>query len=52
MVKVWDNITEAEVTELEGLFRQIYSRDSSANMLNRQKSFKKLDRLPHIIEEK
>ncbi len=49
--EVWDNITEAEVTELEGLFRQIYSKDSRANRLNVQKSFKKLKRLPHIIEK-
>ena len=50
--EVWDNITEAEVRELEGLFRQIYSRDSSANKLNLQKSFKKLKRVPKIIEKK
>ena len=49
--EVWDNITEAEVRELEGLFRQIYSKDSSANKLNKQKSFKKLKRVPHIIEK-
>ncbi len=49
--EVWDNITEAEVKELEGLFRQIYSKDSSANRLNRQRSFKKLKRVPHIIEK-
>jgi len=50
--EVWDNITEAEVRELEGLFRQIYSKDSSANKLNRQRSFKKLKRVPKIIEKK
>lgn len=49
--EVWDNITEAEVTELEGLFRQIYSKDSRANRLNVQKSFKKLKRLPYTIEK-
>ena len=49
--EVWDNITEAEVIELEGLFRQIYSKDSRANRLNVQRSFKKLKRLPHIIEK-
>ena len=47
--EVWDNITDAEVTELEGLFRQIYSKDSSANKLNVQKSFKKLKRLEEIV---
>ena len=47
--EVWDNITEAEVIELEGLFRQIYSKDSRANKLNVQKSFKKLKRLEKIV---
>jgi len=49
--EVWDNVTEAEVVELEGLFRQIYSRDSRANKLNVQRSFKKLKRIPRIIED-
>jgi len=40
--EVWDNITEDEVQELEGLFRQIYRKDRRANKLNRQKQFKKL----------
>ena len=40
--KVWDNITEAEVSELEGLFREIYRKDKSANRFNKQKKFKKL----------
>ncbi len=48
--EVWDNITEPEVRELEGLFRQIYSKDSRANKLNKQKSFKKLKQVPKIIE--
>ena len=50
--EVWDNITEAEVAELEGLFRQIYSKDSRANRLNLQRSFKKLKRVPRITEKK
>lgn len=29
--EVWDNITEAEVEELEGLFRHIYRRDTRAD---------------------
>jgi hypothetical protein len=40
--EVWDNIIEAEVAELEGLFRHIYRKDSKANPLNEQRGFKKL----------
>lgn len=40
--KVWDNISETEVAELEGLFREIYSQDRRANRFNRQKKYKKL----------
>ena len=39
---VWPNITDAEITELEGLFRAIYRRDSNANSVAVQKGFKKL----------
>jgi hypothetical protein len=42
LFEVWDNITEAEVSELEGLFRHIYRKDTRANPLNVQKGFKKL----------
>src|SRR5450631_3597608 len=35
--EVWPNITEAEIAELEGLFREIYRKDKRANRLNRQK---------------
>jgi hypothetical protein len=42
LFEVWDNITEAEVAELEGLFRHIYRKDTVANSLNVQKGFKKL----------
>jgi hypothetical protein len=41
--EVWDNITEAEVAELEGLFRHIYRKDTKANRLNEQRGFKKLE---------
>jgi hypothetical protein len=37
--EVWDNISDAEVTELEGLFRHIYRKDSKANRLNVQRDF-------------
>lgn len=39
--EVWDNITETEVAELEGLFRHIYRRDPQANRINQQRSFRK-----------
>ena len=38
--EIWDNIREDEIKELEGLFREIYKKDSSANKLNKQKGFK------------
>jgi len=41
--EVWDNITEAEVAELEGLFRHIYQKDTKANALAKQRRFKKLE---------
>jgi len=43
--EVWDNIREEEVRELEGLFRHIYRKDTKANRLNKQKSFKKLSHI-------
>ena len=36
--EVWDNVTRAEILELEGLFRQIYRLDPRANKLNVQKN--------------
>lgn len=38
--QVWPNITEAEIAELEGLFREIYRKDKRANALNRQRRCK------------
>lgn len=43
--EVWPNIYEAEIRELEGLFRHIYRRDSRANMLNLQRGFQALRRV-------
>ena len=40
--EVWDNISDEEIAELEGLFRHLYRYDSRANSLNRQKGYKKL----------
>jgi len=40
--QVWDNVGENEVEELEGLFREIYRKDTRANRFNQQKKCKKL----------
>jgi hypothetical protein len=40
--EVWDNISKEQVEELEGLFRHIYRKDSAANSLNSQKSYRPL----------
>ena len=40
--EVWDNITDAEIQELEGLFRQLYRYDDRSNALNIQQSHKPL----------
>jgi len=40
--EVWPNITEAEISELEGLFREIYRKDKRANALNRQRRCRSL----------
>ena len=43
--EVWPNITEDEIKELEGLFRQIYRKDKKANKLNQQKQFGPLQKV-------
>ena len=45
LFEVWDNITQSEVAELEGLFRHIYRKDTRANSLNVQRGFKKLKKI-------
>jgi hypothetical protein len=35
--EVWDNITKAQVVELEGLFRHVYREDKTGKSLNIQK---------------
>lgn len=40
--EVWDNISDIEIAELEGLFRHLYHFDSKANKLNTQKTYKPL----------
>ncbi len=47
--EVWDNIRKEEIKELEGLFREIYKKDSTANKLNKQGSFKKLKYVEKIF---
>lgn len=39
--QVWDNVSENEVAELEGLFREIYRKDKRANRFNKQKNARK-----------
>jgi len=48
--EVWNNIRDDEIRELEGLFREIYKKDSSANKLNKQRGFKKLRKIPKILK--
>jgi hypothetical protein len=43
--EVWDNITDEEIQELEGLFRHIFRHDENANSIAKQKSFRKLSTL-------
>ena len=45
LFEVWPNITQAEIVELEGLFREIYPKDRRANRLNRQKRYRPLQRV-------
>ncbi len=40
--EVWDNISDSELLELEGLFRQLYQFDLRANMFNKQQTYKPL----------
>lgn len=42
LFEVHDNITEAEIAELEGILRHIFRRDKRANRLAGQKAFNKL----------
>ena len=40
--EVWDNVSDEEIVELEGLFRHLYRKDSKANGLNKQRKFHKI----------
>ena len=50
--EVWENITPAEVKELEGIFRHIYRRDARAAQLNVQRSFGKMKKLQPILSRR
>lgn len=43
--KVWPNITNEEIKELEGLFLRIYRKDSQAQKYNKQKGFSPLSKV-------
>jgi hypothetical protein len=43
--EVWPNITESEIKELEGLFREIYRKDKRANRLNLQRRYRPLQKV-------
>lgn len=45
LFEVWDNITQAEVSELEGILRHIYRKDSRANQINKQKRYGKFKKV-------
>ena len=44
-----ETLLKEEIKELEGLFREIYKKDSTANKLNKQGSFKKLKYVEKIF---
>jgi len=46
--EVWPDISDAEVSELEGLFRHIFRRDAVASSLNKQRGYKALRKQPKI----
>jgi hypothetical protein len=43
--EVWDNISEKEVEELEGLLRHIYRYDPKVNPLNKQQGYGLLNKI-------
>ncbi len=43
--EVWPNVSEDEISELEGLFREIFRKDTHANHLALQKKYGKLRRV-------
>ena len=49
--EVWDNITDQEISELEGLFRQLYRFDSRANEFNKQQTHRPLIKVRRETEK-
>lgn len=49
--EVWDNISDLEIRELEGLFRQLYRFDKRANSLNKQQTHRPLIKLRKETEK-
>jgi len=49
--EVWDNVTDQEIREVEGLFRQLYRFDSHANFYNRQQTHKPLRKVRRDTEK-
>ena len=49
--EVWDNITDTEIQDLEGLFRQLYRYDDRSNALNIQQSHKPLVKVRRETEK-
>lgn len=49
--EVWDNVTDQETREIEGLFRQLYRFDSRANFYNMQQTHKPLRKVRRDTEK-
>jgi hypothetical protein len=49
--EVWDNISDQEISEMEGLFRQLYRFDRRANRLNKQVTHRALVRVRKATEK-
>jgi hypothetical protein len=49
--EVWDNVSDLEIKEIEGLFRQLYRFDSRANFYNKQLTHKPLVKLRRETEK-
>ena len=49
--EVWDNVSDAEIQELEGLFRQLYRFDANANSANIQQTHNPLEKVRKQTEK-
>jgi hypothetical protein len=45
LYEVWDNITSAQVEELEGFFRHVFAKDAVANLLAKQRRSGTMDKI-------